>query len=924
MASSTAAHESQPGQYNCLEFVAKGMMLISVLDKSGVPLRKHAEPFHLTREDLDDWRKVVGIPDREPTRRAERKSKEKRLRKEKRKSDDVANEETSADKKPQGLPCPGVKHNGQETGDGTGSFAIGDYLREVRRSGSFMTSARVKRRRTTPSNDADQDDAAASSQLLGDLTRGQEYVLEGASLNSIEDTAPKNERSNSTEKTRRHKAKKEDRKKLKQTRHKKHTSSTAEAGSTQGVKEAPRQSSEEANKPPQRLYSQLLPPGYGPAGVERLCKKTQHTTTFDTPLSHVGGLLNGPDKLSWSHKTAGDALPTPRHNDSEKENTTLVSPLPLVQRTVPKERHKQSRKRKRRSQGEVDHSIETIDCESTGKAYAVSTSTEPPGSDAERSPHKTQSESIEGNTTLQENATQVSSKKRKRLATEGQSLINDFEKSHKLEKSHRHSRKSRKLRLSESEKSQGQSAFMVLSPSLPKRAKVAQDPSPPPSRQAPAGKAKPSNSESEFVEDASSSALPSKAYGEPPLPNPEPSPQKPRRSINKPSKSKIPKPVVTAALPTDVDLPSRGPFNEREISLLSSYVEKYRRDMGLTQHELNEKIQASSKDMDFSKFWLELLAVLPNRRRDSIYKMARRRWNNYEKRGKWTEDEDEELIHAYELKPNQWKEIGGMIGRMGADCRDRWRNYLKCGKNMKMNEWTGKEEKDLLAAVDECLVALKKEEERQRKLQASAPDAEDRKNPEALLSWSIVSEKLGGQRSRLQCMYKWKRLQERLEKGEKAASQIPNRKDHKSRRMKRAEENYKNMLPGDKYEVLCQVRDVVEGFDHEENIPWAVITRKHPESVWTTTDRKVAFARAKRAVPNQSFGVDEGNKEREAEAQSLGGLVAAMIRDVEHAYPDQLHSKFQDTPEGKYFANPAHSGLSEKYVIELDDDDDEG
>ncbi|KAK5148997.1 hypothetical protein LTR04_000212, partial [Oleoguttula sp. CCFEE 6159] len=818
MASSTAAHESQPGQYNCIESVVKGTMLISVLDKPGVPSRKHAQPFHLTREDLDDWRKVVGITDREPTRRAERRSKEAKLRKEKRKSDDVANDETFADKKPQGLPSPGVKQNGQGTRDGTGSFAIGDYLREVRRSGSFTTSARGKRRRTTLSNDSGQDDAAASSQLLGDLARGQEYVLRDASLNSIEGVAPENERSNSTEKTGRHKTKKEERKKLKRSRHKKHTSSTAEAESTQEVKGGPSQSSEEANKPPQRLYPQLLPPGYGPSDVERLSKKTQLTTMFDTPLSHVGGLVNGPDKLSSSHKNAGDALPTPRHDDSEKENTTLTSPLPLVQKTASRKRHKQGRKRKRRSQGEVDHSIETVDYESTGKAYAVSTSTEPPKPDAERPPHKTQSKSIEENATLEGDATQVSSKKRKRRATEGRSSINSFEKSHK------HSRKSRKLGLSESEKSQGQSAFVVLPPSLPKRASAAQDPSPPPSRQAPAGKAKPSNSESGLVADASSSSLPSEAHGETPLPNPEPSPQKPRRSINKPSKSKIPKPVVTTALPTDVDLPSRGPFNEREISLLSSYVEKYRRDMGLTQHELNEKIQASSKDIEFSKFWLELLAVLPNRRRDSIYKMARRRWNNYEKRGKWTEDEDEELVHAYELKPNQWKEIGGMIGRMGADCRDRWRNYLKCGKNMKMNEWTGKEEKDLLAAVDECLVALKEEEERQRKLQASAPDAEDRKNPEALLSWSIVSEKLGGQRSRLQCMYKWKRLQERLEKGEKAALQIPNRKDHKSRRMKRAEENYKNMLPGDKYEVLCQVRDVIEGFDHEENIPWAVIT----------------------------------------------------------------------------------------------------
>lgn len=138
-------------------------------------------------------------------------------------------------------------------------------------------------------------------------------------------------------------------------------------------------------------------------------------------------------------------------------------------------------------------------------------------------------------------------------------------------------------------------------------------------------------------------------------------------------------------------------------------------------------------------FWDEVSTALPHRTRASVYKHVRRVYHTYEQRGKWTAEEDNELRHFVEEFGMSWKTIGVHIGRMPEDCRDRWRNYVKCGQNRGQNKWSLEEENKLLQVVNEI----------------------KQFDPSADINWTVVSEKIGGVRSRIQCRYKWNKIQKK-------------------------------------------------------------------------------------------------------------------------------------------------------------------
>lgn len=357
--------------------------------------------------------------------------------------------------------------------------------------------------------------------------------------------------------------------------------------------------------------------------------------------------------------------------------------------------------------------------------------------------------------------------------------------------------------------------------------------------------------------------------------------------------------ITLADAPTQQ--PTAGPFQPWEIERLASAIERYREDNLLTQHELNEIIQNTERPTERAGLWDELTQALPNRTRTSIIKVARRRWHNYEKRGKWDPEEDEALRAAQELKPNKWKAIGAMIGRMPEDCRDRWRNYLKCGENRRKDIWTEQEEMELIRVVNECMTALHKAQGEEQSKKGTA-DGQTATDPEALLNWNVVSEKLGGQRSRLQCTYKWKQLQQREAAEEHAARpvRVNGIENNSSWRVQGGKESYKKMLPGDKYAIVCAIAG--SGTYEEKRIPWKLISQEHPESRWTTADRKVALERMKRLVPEQT---------------SLQNLLAALKTYFEKHHANRL----QDFYTGKIGgAGKRKTWKSEEFVRDEDDE----
>ena len=336
-------------------------------------------------------------------------------------------------------------------------------------------------------------------------------------------------------------------------------------------------------------------------------------------------------------------------------------------------------------------------------------------------------------------------------------------------------------------------------------------------------------------------------------------------------------------------LPTSGPFVQQEFDLLAAEIRRYRLQVGISQVQMNERIQNENGNKTRNNgFWGDIVAALPNRPRQSVIRFVRRQWHNYSSRGTWTASEDKLLHDAYELKPNRWKEIGLHIGRMPDDCRDRWRNYVRYGSQLRKDVWTELEEQQLIVAVHQCTKEIRKlqrKEAKERSREAKSPQPQPA--PETLLNWAIVSDKMGGQRSRLQCSNKWKSLSSRIEHEQQVIEEdvatslagpigSQDKQMQTGWRVQAGEKNYKKMRPGDKYQLLCDIEE--SETVNEERIPWRLISSKHPSPTWTTMDRKVALKRMKRSVPEQD---------------SLHDWVITMKRHLERTYPNELNHFYE-------------------------------
>lgn len=193
-------------------------------------------------------------------------------------------------------------------------------------------------------------------------------------------------------------------------------------------------------------------------------------------------------------------------------------------------------------------------------------------------------------------------------------------------------------------------------------------------------------------------------------------------------------------LSTQANIGARGPrlFSLEEIAIVDNFIQGYCRINNLTREQICERVWAMDQPKD--NFWAYLIRVLPYRSRASVYKHIRRQYHVFNVRAKWTKEEDDQIRHLAQQPSVSWKRIGEAMNRMPEDCRDRWRNYLKCGENRTMNQWS-KEEEDLLKQIVLKMHAIEV--------------TKDKPSP---INWTLVSEKMNGVRSRIQCRYKWNKL----------------------------------------------------------------------------------------------------------------------------------------------------------------------
>ncbi|KAF2196621.1 hypothetical protein GQ43DRAFT_444958 [Delitschia confertaspora ATCC 74209] len=220
--------------------------------------------------------------------------------------------------------------------------------------------------------------------------------------------------------------------------------------------------------------------------------------------------------------------------------------------------------------------------------------------------------------------------------------------------------------------------------------------------------------------------------------------------------------------PRDEDTVKRtGPWSQEEVDLLNAQITAYGEDNSMDREQLVDLVQYKVTGKDGTdttaesdvgekqkshEFWAQLCAALPERTVTGIRRRARRTWHHYAARGAhWQAEEDDLLALLYKEYPNKWTLISPHLQRSPEDCRDRWRDYVRHGDARKVSSWDDEEVETLRQAVNECIqLALQKHKEEE--------GTNENYNPTKDLNWELVSEKVGGTRSRLQCFYKWKKL----------------------------------------------------------------------------------------------------------------------------------------------------------------------
>ncbi|KAI5205329.1 hypothetical protein E4T39_03039 [Aureobasidium subglaciale] len=339
----------------------------------------------------------------------------------------------------------------------------------------------------------------------------------------------------------------------------------------------------------------------------------------------------------------------------------------------------------------------------------------------------------------------------------------------------------------------------------------------------------------------------------------KPKTKRKRQSAENGSPAPSVKRVKRASMPraSAGDYPEHGPFTPVECDMIDTHLMQFCRDNDLSRDQLVNMIQASSREM--SKIYVDLATdILPHRNRRAVQRYCRRHYNNFQ-RGRWTEEQDELLRNAYAENPNKWVKIGERVGRMPEDCRDRWRNHVSLDQRH-TDVWTQDEEQRLATAVRDCL----------RAVEATMDTTLSRENEDDYIAWNVVVQKMNGSRNRLQCSMKWRKIKQRvlreeanqtereeaIQRGEIAPTEEYDdgmTSPHTTTRWKaEAARRFDEMTVGDMLDVTRETLYGAQmGAFASKNTFWAVVTRLHAGSPWTTADRKQVYRKLKDTAGDQ-------------------------------------------------------------------------
>lgn len=179
--------------------------------------------------------------------------------------------------------------------------------------------------------------------------------------------------------------------------------------------------------------------------------------------------------------------------------------------------------------------------------------------------------------------------------------------------------------------------------------------------------------------------------------------------------------------------------------VLTDFILHASQEQGMEDESFIVWLFAKDKDNDqralHTEFWKSVTSNLEHRPNRAVRIFVRREFqpNNFE--GAWSDEEQKKLEKAVGAHGQNWSAVSKVVGnRSSEDCRLRWRYFApKVIEAKKKGTFTDEDVQKLIAAVRSvCQEA-----------------GLDSTSLNTRIPWKLVSERLEGERTPVQCIRKW-------------------------------------------------------------------------------------------------------------------------------------------------------------------------
>ncbi|KAI7774447.1 hypothetical protein LA080_008759 [Diaporthe eres] len=349
-----------------------------------------------------------------------------------------------------------------------------------------------------------------------------------------------------------------------------------------------------------------------------------------------------------------------------------------------------------------------------------------------------------------------------------------------------------------------------------------------------------------------------------------------------------------------------GPWTSEELVALGRVVDQFCKAYDMTQSELNDMIH-QRPDMTnplHKEFWDNAVAAIDKRTRKQIVERTRRLYNNFAGRGRWDEEQKEQLHDLFDKHGTKFAAIASLINRDQKDIRDYWRNHYVVDGHQRKSRWKPDETEMLKQAVEEALnkIRIDRENNDQFRPRPRAKGFDD----ESLLDWQQISAAMGLTRNRQQCKFKWQDLKDKGVVGDgndhlPKASRESKTINGMSEVLANAREDYRVMSVDDQLQVIEAVHD--SGATSDSKIRWNSLVDERFRAKWRRPSLKLVWFRLRKTVP------DHEEQDVQSNARYLlnyYNVQQSLPRIEDHQADEQVEEKLVNThPGSKVWRTPS-------------------